>query len=285
MVGFDDGREAERRLDGKPAGAIHADLTAGVDVTRAARLPCNRDVSFMGDTKGGSFDVAEEEALEMLRQPNPNGRPNSDVVVPWINGLDVTRRNRRMWIIDFGASCPEEQAALYEAPFEFVRKHVYPEREKNKREAYRLRWWLHVEARSGMRASLKPLPRFIATATVSKHRLFVWQAAPTLPDHQLITFGFDDDYSFGVLLSRADEVWARAHGTQVRERESGFRYTPTTCFETFPRLVGTEIAGPQASATPRRLASRLSLSPNRAPPSGRRSPGRLGNWTSDALTG
>ena len=23
-------------------------------------------------------------------------------------------------------------------------------------------------------------------------------------------------------------------GTQVRERESGFRYTPTTCFETFP---------------------------------------------------
>jgi hypothetical protein len=30
------------------------------------------------------------------------------------------------------------------------------------------------------------------------------------------------------------EVWARAQGTQVRERESGFRYTSTTCFETFP---------------------------------------------------
>src|SRR5713101_9775042 len=30
------------------------------------------------------------------------------------------------------------------------------------------------------------------------------------------------------------EVWARSQGTQVRERESGFRYTPTTCFETFP---------------------------------------------------
>jgi hypothetical protein len=25
-----------------------------------------------------------------------------------------------------------------------------------------------------------------------------------------------------------------AQGTQVREKESGFRYTPTTCFETFP---------------------------------------------------
>jgi hypothetical protein len=27
---------------------------------------------------------------------------------------------------------------------------------------------------------------------------------------------------------------ARSQGTQLRERESGFRYTPTTCFETFP---------------------------------------------------
>ena len=30
------------------------------------------------------------------------------------------------------------------------------------------------------------------------------------------------------------EIWARAMGTQLREAESGFRYTPTTCFETFP---------------------------------------------------
>ena len=102
MVGFDDGSETERQLDGKPVGEIHADLTAGVDVTCARRLAANRNVAFMGDTKGGKFDIPDAEALEMLRQPNPNGRPNSDVVVPWINGLDVTRRNRQMWIIDFG---------------------------------------------------------------------------------------------------------------------------------------------------------------------------------------
>jgi hypothetical protein len=35
------------------------------------------------------------------------------------------------------------------------------------------------------------------------------------------------------LQSRIHEVWAREQGTQVRERESGFRYTPSTCFETF----------------------------------------------------
>jgi hypothetical protein len=30
------------------------------------------------------------------------------------------------------------------------------------------------------------------------------------------------------------ELWARGTGTQLREVESGFRYTPTTTFETFP---------------------------------------------------
>jgi hypothetical protein len=37
-----------------------------------------------------------------------------------------------------------------------------------------------------------------------------------------------------VLHSSIHEVWTRRLGTQLREAESGFRYTPTTCFETFP---------------------------------------------------
>ena len=47
-------------------------------------------------------------------------------------------------------------------------------------------------------------------------------------------FARDDDYTFGVLHSGLHEIWARALGTQLRDAESGFRYTPTTCFETFP---------------------------------------------------
>jgi type II restriction/modification system DNA methylase subunit YeeA len=85
-----------------------------------------------------------------------------------------------------------------------------------------------------MRTALAPLDRFIATPTVSKHRLFAWLKGTTLPDHQLIVFARDDDYFFGVLHSSIHELWARAMGTQLREVESGFRYTPTTTFETFP---------------------------------------------------
>jgi type II restriction/modification system DNA methylase subunit YeeA len=55
-----------------------------------------------------------------------------------------------------------------------------------------------------------------------------------LPDSAVVAIARDDDYTFGVLHSRLHELWARALGTQLREAESGFRYTPTTCFETFP---------------------------------------------------
>jgi hypothetical protein len=56
----------------------------------------------MGDTKGGPFDIPLARALEFLHAPNVSGRPSSDVVLPWCNGLDVTRRNRDVWIVDFG---------------------------------------------------------------------------------------------------------------------------------------------------------------------------------------
>ena len=106
--GPEEAPEPERRLDGQPVDAIHADLTArrggaGVDLTGAQRLYRNMGVAFMGDTKGGPFDVRGEQARDWLRAPaNPNGRPNSDVLRPWMNGMDVTRRPADKWIVDFG---------------------------------------------------------------------------------------------------------------------------------------------------------------------------------------
>lgn len=234
MVGFDQGVETHKVLDREEVAEINANLSSSADVTQARMLAEHKSIAFMGDTKGGAFDIPEEVAIEMIRAPNPHGKPNSDVIVPWVNGLDVTRRPRDMFIIDFGTQMREVDASIYEAPFESIQKNVLPQRSENKRETYRKYWWRHVEARPSMVTALSKLPRFITTLTVSKHRLFAWMQSPTLPDHQLIVFARSDDYFFGVLHSRLHEVWARAQGTQVRERESGFRYTPTTCFETFP---------------------------------------------------
>jgi len=233
MVGFDDGSECSRVLDGVEVDRINADLSASTDVTQAQRLRCMRGMSFMGDTKGGSFDLGEDEALELLQSPNPNRRPTSDVIVPWVNGLDITRRPRYMWIVDFGTEVNLQHAAGYESAFARIESLVRPARLTNKREIYRTIWWRHVEARPGMRLSLAPCSRFIGTPRVTKHRLFTWLEAPTLPDSQVIVFAREDDYFIGVLHSSIHELWARAQGTQLRERESGFRYTPSSCFETF----------------------------------------------------
>ena len=82
-----------------------------------------------------------------------------------------------------------------------------------------------------MRQALQGLERYIATPTTAKHRLFAWLSAELLPDHSLIVIARDDDCTFGVLHSRIHEVWALSMGTQLESRP---RYTPTTCFETFP---------------------------------------------------
>ena len=85
-----------------------------------------------------------------------------------------------------------------------------------------------------MQNALHGLGRYIATPRVAKHRLFAWVQREVLVDSAIIAVASDDDYTFGILHSRSHELWALATGTQLREAESGFRYTPTTCFETFP---------------------------------------------------
>ena len=104
----DDESVSGAELDGQPVDEIYADLTArrggaGVDLTEARHLPENADVAFMGDTKGGPFDVSGDQAREWLRLPaNPNGRTNADVLRPWVNGMALTRRPAGKWIVDFG---------------------------------------------------------------------------------------------------------------------------------------------------------------------------------------
>lgn len=155
----------------------------------------------------------------------------SDVLRPWVNGMDIVRRPSGKWIIDFGWSMSEADAALYEAPFSFVQKHIRPEREANNREQYRVFWWRHVEPRQGMWARLRGLQRYIATCRVAKHRIFRWLETGTVPDSAIIVIARDDDTSFGIVHSRFHELWALRMGTSLEDRP---RYTPSTTFETFP---------------------------------------------------
>jgi hypothetical protein len=243
-------------LNGVPVPQIYADLTApatagdSLNLNKAQTLSANLSVSFQGASKKAKFEIDAAIARDWLHFPNPNGRPNSDVLKPWANGFELSRGPQHQWIIDFGVEMPEADAALYEQPFAYVTEHIKPERLKNNRESYRKYWWRFAEALPGLRIAVKSLPRFIATVAHSKHRFFVWLPVSTSPDQALITVARADDTTLGILHSRFHELWSLRMGTSLEDRP---RYTPTTCFETFPFPAGltpADTAHQQTEAVP-----------------------------------
>lgn len=235
MVAFDDGSENLKVLDGQPVVSINANLTHNADLTRAKRLSSMSGSSFIGISMHGSFDFDDVVAEKiLLSYGNPNGRPNSDVVRPILNYAQLVSRVASRWVVFFPPDLHEEAASLYERPFEFVRSTVKPSRDNNPRKTYREKWWLHGEARPAMLLALSGRGRFLGTNRTGKHRVFFWVEEVVLPSDQIVAFPEASDERFGILHSRCHELWARAQGTQLRERQSGFRYTPTTTFETFP---------------------------------------------------
>ena len=233
MIGFDDGSEHNKFLDGDIVNFINSDLTTSVDITKSKHLKENCDTSYQGTIKGGSFDITENIAKEFLNLQNDSGLSNEDVIKPWVNGSDIVQRPRNMWIIDFGVHMSMDEASQYNNVLEYVKTNIKPVRDKVRRKNHREYWWIHAEARPGMRQALNNLSRYIITPRVAKHRLFVWAELEVLPDSAVIAIARGDDYFLGVLHSRPHEIWSLRLGTWLGKGNDP-RYTPTTTFETFP---------------------------------------------------
>jgi type II restriction/modification system DNA methylase subunit YeeA len=225
------------QLDGGPVSAIFGDLTASAsstDLSRVPSLPENAGSAFIGDQKSGPFNIAGTTARSLITQPtNVNGRSNIEVVRPWLNGSDLTTRCSDTWIIDFGPHMSMMESALFEKPFEIVLRDVKPTREGLRRANHRENWWIHGEARPGMRKALVGFTRFIISPRVSKFRLFKWVETQFLADSATVAIARDDDTSFGILHSRFHELWSLRMGTFLGVGNDP-RYTPSTTFETFP---------------------------------------------------
>lgn len=246
------------QLDGQPVKAIAADLTeamsgedGALSITAARNQPQNVMTAFNGIQKTGPFDVPGATARAWLALPaNPNGRRNSEVLAPYRNGLDVVRQCRDMWVVDFGWTMPEAEAALFEAPFAYALAEIKPVRATNAVEALRRDWWRLWRPRQEMRERIGRIARYAVTLEVAKHRVFVWLQLPVLPDKNLVVFARADDTTFGLLHSRFHELWSLRMGTSLEDRP---RYTPTTCFETFPfpeGLTPADTAHQQTEAVP-----------------------------------
>lgn len=239
LIGFGLSEQAAQ-LDGAVVATVYADLTAGTDttadLTQATWLKEAIGASFIGTQKNGPFDVSGLQARAWLVEPNPHGQSNERVVRPWANGLDVTRRASDTWVIDFDKR-EEAEAALFEKPFRHVVQHVKPTRINLRRDWHRTHWWCHGDPRPALKRALSALPRQIITPRVSKHRVFAWFSSLVVPDSAVVSVARADDTTFGILHSRFHELWSLRMCTWMGKGNDP-RYTPTTCFETFPFPAG-----------------------------------------------
>ncbi|MBI2301186.1 MAG: class I SAM-dependent DNA methyltransferase [Armatimonadetes bacterium] len=252
LIGFDDGSDPSRTLNSQPVDEIGPLLVDGVDVTQARPLRGNGGIAFVGDTKGGAFDIPGEVAGAWLDAPNPMGRSNRDVLRPWRNARDLAGRPSGRWIVDFPVDVTEEDAALYEAPFEYLRGAVLPVRSRARRAHRRTRWWLHNEPAKQMRAATSGLSRYLATPAVCSHRYWLWLPPEVLCDHRVVVVARADDYAFGVLHSRPQVLWSQAQHLRHGKGDDPI-FTVTDCFLPFPWPLPTAEQRDAISAAARAL--------------------------------
>ena len=229
------------QLNGQVVSGITTDLSEQssqhVDLTNVQKLPECLGLAFQGTTRSGPFDIPGSMARDWLRLPNPHGKSNADVVRPWSNGLDITRRSSDTWIVDFGTGMRAADAALYEIPFDYCRLSVQPTRMNNRNPRLVEQWWHYDGVRVKMRQTIAPLRRFIATTITAKYRIFVWLNACVLPDATLVALAREDDATFGVLHSRIHELWSLGVCSWLGVGNDP-RYTPSSTLETFPFPAG-----------------------------------------------
>ena len=226
MIGFDDGTERSKTLDGIEVQTINSDLTASVDIADATPLNENANLSFLGVLKTGPFEISENRALAMIK----NNEHNRAVIKPRLNGRDLVNVPSNKWIIDF-LDMSENEALQFKEPYDYVKEVVKPVRNRNKVSNLREKWWQHARPRYAMRTATKLLTRFIATPEVTKHRIFGWVEKGIVPDHTLHVIARDDDYFMGILHSHIHILWAIRMGSTLGPAP---RYNSSRTFKTFP---------------------------------------------------
>jgi hypothetical protein len=130
------------------------------------------------------------------------------------------------------ADYPDEVAADWPDLIEIIRERVKPERDLQKRDALRVRWWQYAEKRPGLRKAIGPLAKvLVRSLTSAQFQSFTFLDIGNIYDQTLLIWVSDSYGMEGLLLSRTHETWARFLGATFKDDG---RYNLEDCFRTFP---------------------------------------------------
>lgn len=241
-------------LKGAKLPRINSSLSLQTDVTDAKVLHCNREpkMVFQGQTHGHEgFLLQRSEGLRLLKK-NP---AYAEVLKPFLIGDELVAEigaQPSRFVIDFSLF-DVNKAASYKELFQRVQLMVLPDRkekgEKQKEENERIlkedprarvnkhhinflnKWWKLSYGREDLLKSLGKLRRYIACARVTQRPIFEFFDVNIRPNDKVMTFCFDDYYSFGIILSNVHWIWFREKCTTLAETPN---YNSAAIWDTFP---------------------------------------------------
>ena len=219
------------QLDGEYVDAITPSLRSGGSSNWVPLpLSANRGMCFQGPIPvGRGFVVSSQESTALLSGDDRY----AEIVRPYLDSDDIaemTDQSAGRWVIDFNQRSLE-QATSFSAALDILRDRVKPERDFSDDAGFRTKWWLFGRPRIPMRKALTGLSHYLAVGRHGKRMFITKVAMSTMASDATNVFAFDDDYSMGILLSRAHDAWAWAQSSTLK---GDLRYTPTTVFATFP---------------------------------------------------
>ena len=244
------GWDGRRRLAGKHVHHVSAFLSANEDWS-PKRLKANRAMGFQGSILlGKGFVLTPEQALPMLEVDERN----ADVVLPYLNGHDLNtdpEQRPSRWAINFW-DWTEERSRTYHHPYEWIKKHVYPERvQKSTQRSYRnilSAWWLHWNARQALYHTIglghyfehhpkgwvpeaNPHRTVLAVTRVSKTLAISFVPTRCVFSDATVVFSTGGTDDFAVLQSSLHSAFAWQYSSRLK---SDLRYSPTDALEPFP---------------------------------------------------
>ncbi len=214
----------------------------------------------------------EAESLDTMRALIAKDPRNAERIFPYIGGEEVNTsptHSHHRYVIDFydrplnrdpalkswvqmdeteilacrvngivPADYPDEVADDWPDLVSIIRSRVKPERDKQKRDALRVRWWQYAEKRPGLRSAIASLPRvLVRSLTSTQFQSFTFLETGILYDQTLLIWASASHAMQALLTSRVHEFWARFLGATFKDDG---RYNLADCFRNFPCPHGFE---------------------------------------------
>lgn len=202
----------------------------------------SKDWGFIGSVLLGTGFIISPEQAQKLKLHN---KVNADVIKPYLGGEDLNQdpdcMSTRMAICFWDWPLNKETApdnytgpvaSDYQDCLDIIRRLVKPERDKKKRDAYRINWWRFAEISKRAYEMTGGAQFVLIKARVSPIHALTFVASGQIYSEQTIIFKGDWN-DFGLLQSSLHEAWAIEYSTT--KGKTTIVYAPSACLITFPR--------------------------------------------------